>query len=161
MNVHAMVPGMVRWLGRVALFTMFSATVQAQSSQDQALIGTWVVTVAGEDATRTLSISEEAPTAAGALLRARYGMTGKKLALIDASMTWLGSRRQLNLVTPASTVIAATEQADGTFYGTFALKSGVVKGVLIVHSQELETMTPAKVGSPVPARSVLVENGSR
>lgn len=111
------------------------------------LRGAWIVTVDGEPETRTLIISEVAPTAGGALLAAKYGMTKKGQSAIEAKVGRVGELRQLNLVTQAATVVLATEQPDGSFVGTFSLKSGVVKNVTIARastSQSAPAASPPK-----------------
>lgn len=105
--------------------------------QDQAsLIGSWLVTVAGDVQTRTLIVSEEAPTATGALLGVKYGMTHLGQGPISAKMLRVGDQRQLVLVTQASSTIAATEQPDGKFKGTFTYRNGGIKEVTIVRISE-------------------------
>jgi hypothetical protein len=118
--------------------------VYAQSSGEQPIKGNWLVSVHGEDATRTLSILGEVANAKGSLLVAKYGMTGKAQKVIEASVERVGNERKLNFVTQAATVVSATEQSNRTFYGTFALKSGSVKAVLITKlpdSDAVETVT--------------------
>lgn len=124
------------------LFT-FVAVAALQSSkdaigQDQAapvsktdLRGRWIVTVDTEADTRTLIITEVANTSEGALLAARYGLTKTGQGPVEAKILLSGETRQLRFVTQASTVVTATEQADGSFSGTFARKNGVVDKVVI------------------------------
>ncbi|MCV2357625.1 hypothetical protein LNV08_01400 [Paucibacter sp. TC2R-5] len=122
-----------------------SSLAQIPSPPNEApLIGSWLVSVAGEQATRTLIISEVAPTETAALLAVRYGMSSGKQSAIEAKMIRLGVVRQLHLVTQAATIIEATEQPDGTFTGTFTLKNGAVKDVLISRLREQDLRTPSQ-----------------
>jgi hypothetical protein len=102
------------------------------------LVGSWLATVEGDPSTRTLVITAEAPTDSGALLNARYGVTGKGITPIEANMSRVANRRQMNLVTQAATNITVTEQADGTFAGTFSQKNGIVKNVVFTRVSEAE-----------------------
>ena len=109
-----------------------------QEAQGQvSLIGSWLVTVAGDPKTRTLIVSEEAPTPSGALLGVIYGMTHLGQSPISAKVLRVGDQRQLVLVTQAGATIAATEQSDGTFKGTFTYRNGVVKEVSIVRISDV------------------------
>lgn len=118
----------------------FAVVAHAQSTVGKPLVGTWLVTVEGENATRTLIIAAEAATDSGALLSAKYGISGKGQGPIEANVTSAGDRRQMNLVTQAATIIIATEQPDGTFNGTFALKSGVVKPLTMARVTDAELL---------------------
>ena len=154
----------------VLLFAMCSAATVASLAQTTAaaqaprsLVGSWLVTVEGDVATRTLIVTEEAPTHDGAHLGAKYGMTTQGQGPISAKMLRVSDQRQLVLVTQAGTRIAATEQADGSFKGTFTLKNGGVKEVTIVGiseamRQQLAQAGPRlaiqKPGPDVPASSI-------
>ena len=124
------------------------AQTAAAEPPQSSLIGSWLVTVDGEAATRTLIVTEEAPTGDGALLAAKYGMTAQ--GPIEAKMIRLGAQRQLVLVTQAGTKIVATEQSDGNFKGTFTLKSGGVKEVTIARmSEEMRQQLAQARAAPV------------
>jgi hypothetical protein len=139
------------WLHVIAavLFAWHSGSF-AQSPTPPAaeapLLGAWLVTVTGEEATRTLIISDMAPSDTGALLAAKYGMSSGTQSPIEAKMQRVGAARQLHLITQAGTVVAAMEQPGGTFTGTFALKSGVVKEVVI--SRLGDSAAHAKAADP-------------
>jgi YHS domain-containing protein len=127
----------------VLLFAICGATTNASMAQTTSvaparpsLVGSWLVTVEGDAATRTLIVTEEAPTSDGALLQAQYGMTTQGQSPISARMLRVSDQRQLVLVTQAGTRIAATETSDGTFKGTFTLKNGGVKEVAIARISE-------------------------
>lgn len=120
------------------------------------LVGTWQVAVEGFPETRTLIISEEGPTSDGALLGARYGITGKGQGPISAKMIRSGTGRQLTFVTQADTKVAVTEQADGRFTGSFTLKSGPVHAVVISRTAPEasipdQTVPPGAIGAPLLA----------
>lgn len=130
------------------------------SSTDTANLAptSWLVTVEGEAKTRTLMIAAANPKADGSTeLVATYGWTGGNMHPIRAQMVQSGEQRQLVLITPADTKIVATERPDGTFQGTFALKDGKVKGVIIAKSSgDLQVATvgndaSTKSGKDVPA----------
>jgi len=112
-------------------------------------VGSWLVTVHGEAETRTLVVEGEASTSDGALLEARYGMSHQRQGPISAKMLRVNDRRQLLLTTQAATRIEVTEQADGTFKGTFTLRSGVVKEVLLARISEAAREQLARAGSPL------------
>jgi len=114
----------------VASVALSMAPVLAQPPA-QALVGTWLVTIAGEPETRTLVIAEEAASNQGALLAAKYGITGKGIGAVEARMVRNGSTRELQLTTQAASRIAAAEQPDGAFRGTFTFKNGNGRDVVI------------------------------
>lgn len=137
----------------VALRAQSAATAPEQGS----LKGTWEVTVEGFPETRTLIVTEEGSTQESALLEARYGITGKGQGPIGAKMVRSGRLRQLEFVTQAATKVAAAEQADGTFKGTFTLKSGAVHSVVIARAGAVapqptaQALPPGAIGAPVHA----------
>lgn len=139
------------------------AAAQGQGS----LIGSWLVTADGFAETRTLVVTEEAPTNDGALLGAKYGITSQGQGPVSAKMLRVGEQRQLFLVTQAGTKIAATEQTDGTFKGTFTLTNGSVKEVTIVRISEAmrqqlaqphPTLAPQKQGADVTTTATSVQS---
>lgn len=146
----------------VALFLTPFGAIAAKES----LVGTWLVTVEGEAKTRSLIISEEALTD-GAVIQAKYGMSVPGAEPIEAKMLRATDQRQLQLVTQASTKIVVTEQSDGNFKGTFALKNGTVKDVTIarVSIQAQPTvatsglLTIQKPGADVPVNCAAFSGG--
>jgi hypothetical protein len=119
---------------------MLAVPVNAQLPVGNSLIGTWLITVEGESATRTLVIAAEATNSSGTLLSAKYGISGKGQSTIEANVTSAGDRRQINLVTQLAAIITATDQPDGTFSGTFTFKSGVVKPMTMVRVTDAEQL---------------------
>ena len=107
-----------------------SAQTGAGAADD--LVGTWLVTVAGEARTRTLVITGVTPEPNGATLDARYGMSDQGQGRIPAELRYGdNNRRRLLLTTQAQTKIDVVETPGGEFVGTFALASGVSKVVTI------------------------------
>lgn len=117
------------------LFAVFLAAMEPAASQTQVnnLAATsWIATVEGEAKTRTIAITTVSPKADGVLeLQANYSFTGGNVYPVQAQLSQSVSPRQLTLITPADTKIVATERADGSFQGTFTLKDGRVKGIII------------------------------
>lgn len=155
MNIKRVVLALLFPICSVVTVMSFGQTSTASLVQNS-LVGSWLVTVEGEVPTRTLIISEEVPTSEGALLGAKYGMTDQGQGPIEAKMLRVSGQRQLVLLTQAGTKIAATEQADGSFRGTFTLKNGGVKEVGIekiteAMRQQLAQMAFQKPGPDVPA----------
>lgn len=126
-----------------------TAQTAPAASEEVGLVGTWLVTVEGESNTRTLVISDATPSPSGALTAAKYGMSGGNLPPVDAKLLRSGDKRQLNIVTQASSVIAATEQVDGSFKGTFTTKSGAVKSVVIARVPDGSLPRAAERTDPV------------
>lgn len=119
----------------VAALVCVHPSTKAQTPRPESdLLGTWILNVDSEPETRTLTITEVAPTSSGALLAAKYGITNKGQSPIEAKLSRVGEARQLNLVTQAATVIVVAEQPDGSFRGTFARKNGVVSEVTVARS---------------------------
>ena len=134
-----------------AVAALHAAPVHARTS----VVGSWLGTIEGEAATRSLIVSEEAPTPDGALLSARYGISSQGMGPIVARVVGTGEQRQLLLTTQADSRIAVTEQPDGSWKGTFTLKSGNVRAVTFVRTTEealkqlLAKAPPASVPAPL------------
>lgn len=140
---------------------MAAAQTAAAGSQEVGIAGTWLVTVEGESNTRTLVISDAAPSDSGALPAAKYGMSGGKLPPVDAKLLRSGDKRQLNIVTQASSVIATAEQADGSFKGTFTTKAGTIKSVVIARVPDgalPQAAAHADPAAPVPLAAGIPED---
>lgn len=141
------------------LAAMGYATAQTQANNTLAATS-WLATVEGEAKTRTIAITTVSPKADGVLeLQATYSFTGGNVYPVQAQLSQSVSPRQLTLITPADTKIVATERADGSFQGTFTLKDGRVKGIIITRSTGDPQVAVApttkglfqKPGSDVPA----------
>lgn len=131
------------------VYAFLSTTAGAQTPSEPDLRGRWIVEVPGEPETRTLVISEVAPTAEGALLAAKYGLTKAGQGPIEAKMVRVDSSRQLRFVTQASTVVTVTEQPDGSFKGTFARRNGVVDAVTLTRAPAGVAAAPAPRTDPL------------
>lgn len=96
------------------------------------LVSPWLVTVAGEDRTRTLRITAASQQSDGTLLlEAVYGWSDTEQSAIQASASKSGQKNTLQFVTQASSKIVATETSNGIFEGTFTLKNGTTKAIRI------------------------------
>jgi hypothetical protein len=130
---------MPRWLDSAFVFALACAIGTSASAQTPAttdagddLVGTWLVTVAGEARTRTLVISRVTSTADGATLDAAYGLSDQGQGRVPAELRYGDNKqRQLMLTTQAQTKIVASETSGGDFVGTFTLANGVTKSVTI------------------------------
>lgn len=138
------------------LFAVFLAAMEPAASQTQAnsLAATsWLATVDGEAKTRTIVIATASPKNDGLLeLQATYGFTGGNMYPVQAQISQSASPRQLTLITPADTKVVATERPDGSFQGTFTLKDGRVKGIVIARfADDLRVATRSpNIEQPVP-----------
>lgn len=120
----------------VATATTTVTAQTANASPPSSLVGSWLVTIKGEPATRTFIVTEEASTANGALLKAAYGLSDTGQGPIVAEMRLVNDKRQLLFVTQADTKVSAIEQADGSFQGSFVIKSGRAMDVTITRFTE-------------------------
>lgn len=102
------------------------------------LISSWLVSVDGENRTRTLKIKGSTKKPDGLLLEADYGWTDGKQTAIKAEINQTIQENKLVLITQADTKIIAAQTPDGKFTGTFALKNGVTKKVTITKLSENE-----------------------
>ena len=135
-----------------ALYVAGHTNAIAQATErDQDVRGTWVVTVDGEPETRTLVISEVASTGTGALLAAKYGITGRGQSAVEARLRQEGSVRHLRLVTQAATIIAVAEQPDGSYTGSFTRKNGVASNVIVAR-----TSASTQAAKPAPPKDLTV-----
>lgn len=107
----------------------------AEAAQDP-LIGFWLAKIDGETEARSLIIKEAAPTSEGVLLSARYGMSSQGTSPVEAKAVQNGSQRQFVLITQAGSKIIAAEDSAGRLVGTFSLKNGATKNIVITRSTE-------------------------
>ncbi|MFZ2652567.1 MAG: hypothetical protein WA210_20895 [Burkholderiaceae bacterium] len=152
MNSNQVLCGVLLAVFFAALPIGSSAQTAARTQAQNSLVGSWLVTVQGEAATRTLIVTEEAPTSDGTLLAAKYGMSNQGQGPIEAKMLRVGDQRQLVLVTQAGTRISATENPEGNFQGTFTLKSGGVKDLTIVRISEEARLQLLQAGTSLSIR---------
>lgn len=148
---------MHRVLGRVAAaFMLFGAAMAyAEPSLIQLrteLVSAWLVTVDGEDRTRTLKISGVEQSDAGIFpLDAVYGWSDGNQTAVRAEINQAGQERTLLLTTQPGSKIAATQKPDGTFVGTFTSTSGQTKGLKIERLSEAGLL---KAKSGIAASSI-------
>lgn len=151
----------------VALFVTAGSAI-SQTQANSLASTSWLATVDGEAKTRTIVISTANPKTDGVLeLQATYGWTGGNMNPVQAQISQTASPRQLILITPADTKIVASERPDGSFQGTFTLKDGKVKGVVItklegdmrVAAKPAGTGVLQKPSSDVPANCAAFYGG--
>ena len=96
------------------------------------LVSSWLVTVEGEDRTRTLRISGFVQKSVDVFtIDAEYGWSDEQLSRIWAELSQTDQARKLMLTTQSNSNIVATQMPDGSFAGTFTNKKGRVKAVKI------------------------------
>jgi hypothetical protein len=118
----------------LCVWLSLDAHAQPSLSQLQAdMASAWLVTVEGDEKTRTLRIVGLEQKAVGRYaLDAVYGMTsGNQTAVKAEIVQTIDEDRRLLITTQADSRIAASQKADGVFSGTFTSVSGQVKGVRI------------------------------
>ncbi|MCL4681768.1 MAG: hypothetical protein KJZ92_10870 [Rhodocyclaceae bacterium] len=132
------------------------AVAYAQPSLTQLkteLVSAWLVTVDGEERTRTLKITGvEQKDSAIFPLEAIYGWTDGNQTPVRAEISQTGQERMLLLTTQPGSKIAATQKPDGNFIGTFTSTSGQTKGLKIERLSESElTKIKSQLNAAVPA----------
>ena len=156
------------WMAIAAAAPLHVGAQTASTPTENSLVGSWLVTVKSEPVTRTFVVSEEAATATGALLKAAYGLSTRGQGPVAAEMRRVDSRRQLHFVTQADTKVVVTEQADGSFVGTFTVKSGKVMEVTLARftdeiklriAQAKAVAGTQKPGAEVPANCAAFSGG--
>lgn len=127
-----------------ALILLGAVTAYAQPSLTQLkteLISAWLVTVDGEERTRTLKITGVEQKDPGIFpLEAAYGWTDGNQTPIRAEISQTGSERTLLITTQPGSKIAATQQSDGIFIGIFTSTSGQTKGLRVERLSEAELL---------------------
>lgn len=94
------------------------------------VIGSWRVKVEGESRLRELAVYRLRPYAADTFsLDAGYGWSDGDPSIVDASSILKNGKLQIDIITPASSVIHAEQVDSNTFRGTFTGKSGSSKTV--------------------------------
>lgn len=103
------------------------------------LVSAWLVTVDGENRTRTLRILDVAEKDAETFqLDAVYGWTDGKQTTVRATISQTAQTRTLFITTQPGSKIVTTQKADGIFVGTFTNPSGVAKKITIEKFSESE-----------------------
>jgi hypothetical protein len=110
-----------------------AAHAQPAIAQMQAdMIASWLVTVGGENRTRTLRIkSMEQKTPDTYVLEAEYGYSDERQTPVKADVALVDQERKLTLTTQANSVIVAIQGPRGAFEGTFTPRNGGAKTVRI------------------------------
>jgi hypothetical protein len=121
------------------------------------LVSPWLVTVAGESRTRTLTIKGVAINGRGTFfLDADYGWSGEKLGTVKPEISQAAQERKLTFSTPAGSKIVATQMSNGVFSGTFALKNGETKAVTLekigAMAHQEQTSSPKASGGDIAVR---------
>lgn len=127
-----------------AAFLAATGPALSQTPADDLADTAWLVTVRGEEKTRTLVIGDVVTKPGASSLEAAYGWTGGNMIPVKAEISQTASPRRLVLITPSNTAIVADERADGSFHGTFALKDGRVKGVVLTRANSTLRVAAAK-----------------
>lgn len=139
----------------VAFMFLGFAMAYAQPSLAQLkteLVSAWLVTVDGEERTRTLKITGVDQKDSGIFpLEAVYGWTDGNQTPIRAEINQIGQERTLLLTTQPGSKIAATQKSDGNFVGTFTSTSGQTRGLKIERLSESElTKIKSQLNAAVP-----------
>jgi hypothetical protein len=140
-------------------FSSFGET-SAVEKLSKDLVGSWLVSVAHEERTRLLKISEVLQGSGDVYqLSALYGWSDGKQTPIKVEATQTASGPKLTLVTQADTVIVVSKDSNTTYIGTFTLKNGNVKEVRIsklsdTDLQKLESGANKEVVFEKPSKEV-------
>lgn len=123
------------------------------------LVSAWLVTVDGEERTRTLKVTDVGQKDAGIFsLEAVYGWTDGNQTPVRAEIYQIGQERTLLLTTQPGSKIAATQKSDGNFVGTFTSTSGQTKGIRIEKVSETELLSAkARLNAPPPIEKVAAD----
>jgi hypothetical protein len=106
------------------------------------LVSAWLVTVDGEERTRTLRITGVDQKDSGVFpLDAVYGWTDGSQTPVRAEINQFSQERTLLLTTQPGSKIAATQKSDGNFVGTFTSTSGQTKGIRIEGVSETDLLS--------------------
>lgn len=127
----------------IHLFLCVSGAIGAENRfSGKTPIGTWLLVVGDEVKTRTLTIkSIDADKDGYYLADCEYGYTGGKQNQVKAKLWSEGNRTRLSFDVPAKNSIAAVENDDGSFTGTYIYKNGTSKPVSITRpSKNIETL---------------------
>lgn len=130
----------------VAAFMLLgAASAYAQPALTQLkteLISAWLVTIDGEERTRTLKVIGVDQKDSGIFhLETVYGWTDGNQTPVRAEINQTGQVRTLLLTTQPGSKIAATQKSDGNFVGTFTSTSGQTKGIKIEKVSETELLS--------------------
>lgn len=135
----------------LVIFSFLAAAAHGQSGTggklESEMISSWLVTVVGENRTRTLKIKGLTQRSDGLFdLNAAYGWTDEGQGLIKAELSASPQETKLIFTTQADSKIVATQEAAGRFSGTFTLKNGTSKGITIVRVSDEAVAAMAEAG---------------
>lgn len=134
------------------------AQEQTMARLQTELVSSWLVTVEGEDRTRTLRITGATQNSDGKLLLdAVYGRTDGNQTLISASVVQSGRETKLLFSTQAGSQVVAILISSGLFEGTFTDKKGAVKAVKVQKLSEEELQSKIAAAKAARAARVVVE----
>lgn len=136
--------GLLIRIAAVAFLLLSITAANAQPSLDHLrseLISAWLVTVDGENRTRTLKITGVEQRDGGVFpLDAVYGWTDGNQTAVRAEINQTGQERTLLLTTQLGSQISATQRSDGNFVGTFTATNGQTKGLKLEKLSEGELL---------------------
>lgn len=147
----------------LVLVTLVSGLAHSQTAITQLhsdLISAWYVTVEGEDRARALRITAIAQKSPDAFfVESTYGWADGNLTPVRAELSVSGLDRKLSIVTQADSKIEATQQSEGRFAGTFTIRSGAVKQILLERISDSDlaqkkSSTVTKMASKAPGADV-------
>lgn len=151
-------------IAAAAVMFLGFAVAYAQLSLTQLkteLVSAWLVTVDGEERTRTLKITGVEQKDSGIFpLEAVYGWTDGNQTPVRAEISQTGQERTLLLTTQPGSKIAATQKSDGNYLGTFTSTSGQTKGLKIEKVSDESLRTKIAAANASRAAGVIVEPGS-
>lgn len=109
-----------------------SAETMTKEQLTRELVGSWLVAVANEGRTRLLKISDVSQGSGETYsLTAVYGWSDGNQSSIKAEFIQDQGGKKLSLVTPANTIIIASQDSSTAYTGTFVIKNGDSKLVRI------------------------------
>lgn len=121
---------LIATLWAVSTLAVQTSAVPSAQSVFAPLIGSWRVEVEGESRLRELAVYRIRPAATDKFpLDAGYGWSDGDTDIVDASSMLKDGKLQIDVTTPASSVIHAEQGDTNTFRGTFTGKSGNSKTV--------------------------------
>jgi hypothetical protein len=123
------------------------------------LVSSWLVTVEGEERTRTLRISGASQKSGDELLlEAVYGWTDGNHTAISASLVQSGQDVKLLFTTQPGSKVAALQTSNGIFEGTFTATNGTIKPVKIEKVSD-ESLQARIAAAKARTAGVIVEPG--
>jgi hypothetical protein len=143
----------------MSLWTGISFAQEKTLAQLQTdFVSAWLVTVEGEDRTRTLRVTGSAQKSdATLLLEATYGWTDGGQIPIAASANQSGQQTTLQFTTQSGAQVAATQTSHGIFEGTFTDKKGATKAIKIQKISEDELRLKIASAKAAGAGAVIVK----